>query len=242
MALDKMQESRRLATISRDTKETKIAVCLCLDGGELEAQTVGLHGQDADNGHALQLTSTQQINISTGIGFLDHMLHALAKHAGWSLFVRCKGDLISMPFHNRYPTGMNQKLTQPPSRRSPHHRRHLSRHRRSISEISYFIHFIQPRFEPVWLRLRAARRGSFEGRSRSVRTSILNYPAGTEAREDRRSQLRDGAARAGKFRAEGGYHDAHGLFEGRQRPSQGGERVQGAGVSFEDGVREASWC
>jgi imidazoleglycerol phosphate dehydratase HisB len=26
---------------------------------------------------------------------LDHMLHALAKHAGWSLRIRCKGDLHS---------------------------------------------------------------------------------------------------------------------------------------------------
>ncbi len=24
---------------------------------------------------------------------LDHMIHALAKHAGWSLRIRCKGDL-----------------------------------------------------------------------------------------------------------------------------------------------------
>jgi imidazoleglycerol-phosphate dehydratase len=27
---------------------------------------------------------------------LDHMLHALAKHAGWSLALNCKGDLHSM--------------------------------------------------------------------------------------------------------------------------------------------------
>lgn len=45
--------------------------------------------------HATQFTPTQQITISTGIGFLDHMLHALAKHGGWSLAVRAKGDLYS---------------------------------------------------------------------------------------------------------------------------------------------------
>ncbi|KAI9662027.1 MAG: imidazoleglycerol-phosphate dehydratase [Alyxoria varia] len=99
-----MERSRRSATISRDTKETRIAVCLCLDGGELDAQVVDLQSQDANNGHALQMTSTQQINISTGIGFLDHMLHALAKHAGWSLFVRCSGDLIIDDHHSTEDT------------------------------------------------------------------------------------------------------------------------------------------
>ncbi|KAK8003457.1 hypothetical protein PG989_003176 [Apiospora arundinis] len=44
-------------------------------------------------GHASQASKSQTISVSTGIGFLDHMLHALAKHAGWSLALACKGDL-----------------------------------------------------------------------------------------------------------------------------------------------------
>jgi len=36
---------------------------------------------------------TQTIDISTGIGFLDHMYTALAKHGGMSLTMKCKGDL-----------------------------------------------------------------------------------------------------------------------------------------------------
>ena len=31
--------------------------------------------------------------IATGIGFLDHMLTALARHAGWDLALTCRGDL-----------------------------------------------------------------------------------------------------------------------------------------------------
>ncbi len=32
-------------------------------------------------------------SISTGIGFLDHLLSSLAHHAGWTLALTCKGDL-----------------------------------------------------------------------------------------------------------------------------------------------------
>uniref|UniRef100_A0A6B2LJ70 Imidazoleglycerol-phosphate dehydratase n=1 Tax=Arcella intermedia TaxID=1963864 RepID=A0A6B2LJ70_9EUKA len=34
-----------------------------------------------------------KIHISTGIGFLDHMFHALAKHGQFDLSLECKGDL-----------------------------------------------------------------------------------------------------------------------------------------------------
>ncbi len=57
----------RTAEITRKTKETDISVKLDLDGGA----------------HA---------DISTGIGFLDHMLTALAVHGGVCLQVSGKGD------------------------------------------------------------------------------------------------------------------------------------------------------
>lgn len=58
----------RASIVSRNTKETKIGVKLNLDG-------------------------TGQSNINTGIGFLDHMLDALAKHGRIDLEVSCQGDL-----------------------------------------------------------------------------------------------------------------------------------------------------
>ena len=58
----------RRATSQRATKETKIRVSLNLDGlGKAE--------------------------ISTGIGFLDHMLTALAHHGRFDLKLSCAGDL-----------------------------------------------------------------------------------------------------------------------------------------------------
>lgn len=81
----------RTAVISRDTNETKIKLQLNLDGGALP-QIEG-EEQNGGEGHASQNSKSQQISIDTGIGFLDHMLHALAKHGGWSLHLRTRGDL-----------------------------------------------------------------------------------------------------------------------------------------------------
>ncbi|CAK9786650.1 putative Imidazoleglycerol-phosphate dehydratase [Cutaneotrichosporon oleaginosum] len=65
--------SARTATVERKTSETQITCTLTLDAGPGFAP--------------------QKINVSTGIGFLDHMLTALAKHGGMSLEIACKGDL-----------------------------------------------------------------------------------------------------------------------------------------------------
>lgn len=39
------------------------------------------------------LLAPGRIEVDTGIGFLDHMLSSFAHHAGWSLRLRCSGDL-----------------------------------------------------------------------------------------------------------------------------------------------------
>ena len=64
----------RRAEISRETSETAITVALGLDG----------------EGRA---------DIATGIGFLDHMLIALARHGLFDLKVQAKGDL-HIDFHH----------------------------------------------------------------------------------------------------------------------------------------------
>jgi len=83
----------RWAAFARDTNETKIQIALNLDGGAFPPETDPrlLGGSD----HASQSSKSQTISINTGIGFLDHMLHALSKHGGWSLAIACKGDLHS---------------------------------------------------------------------------------------------------------------------------------------------------
>ncbi|RDW70188.1 imidazoleglycerol-phosphate dehydratase [Coleophoma crateriformis] len=87
-------ESRvRSAALARDTNETKIVLAINLDGGAFPEETDSRLLNESANGHANQASKSQTISINTGIGFLDHMLHALAKHSGWSLAIICKGDL-----------------------------------------------------------------------------------------------------------------------------------------------------
>lgn len=70
----------RISEQHRKTKETDISLTLCLDGGPVE--------------------------ISTGIGFFDHMLTALAVHGGFGLKLEAKGDLEVDCHHTVEDTGI----------------------------------------------------------------------------------------------------------------------------------------
>lgn len=85
----------RWTALARDTNETSIQLALNLDGGSFPPETDERLLANGAEGHASQSSKSQTISVHTGIGFLDHMLHALAKHAGWSLAIACKGDLHS---------------------------------------------------------------------------------------------------------------------------------------------------
>ncbi|KAJ4423830.1 imidazoleglycerol-phosphate dehydratase [Gnomoniopsis sp. IMI 355080] len=87
------ETSPRWTALDRDTNETSIQLALNLDGGAFPPETNQKLLSNGSDGHAAQSSKSQTISVNTGIGFLDHMLHALAKHAGWSLAIACKGDL-----------------------------------------------------------------------------------------------------------------------------------------------------
>ena len=70
----------RTAEIERNTKETQIKISLDLDGGE--------------------------VNVSTGIGFFDHMLTAFGVHGGFGLNVQVTGDLEVDTHHTVEDTGI----------------------------------------------------------------------------------------------------------------------------------------
>jgi len=79
----------RRATISRQTAETEITVTLDLDG-------------------------TGRYDNQTGVGFFDHMLDQLARHALIDMTVRCTGDVHIDDHHSVEDVGiaLGQALTQ----------------------------------------------------------------------------------------------------------------------------------
>lgn len=100
-----MTNPKRYALLSRETNETKIQIAISLDGKFISVENSILPGEKADN-HASQTLLAQVIKVQTGIGFLDHMLHALAKHSGWSLIVECIGDLQIDDHHTAEDVGI----------------------------------------------------------------------------------------------------------------------------------------
>ncbi|NQV48402.1 MAG: imidazoleglycerol-phosphate dehydratase, partial [Rhodospirillaceae bacterium] len=71
----------RKATVERNTNETKISATVNLDGS-------GIY------------------NVSTGIGFLDHMLEQLSRHSLIDLEVKATGDLHIDFHHTTEDTGI----------------------------------------------------------------------------------------------------------------------------------------
>jgi len=71
----------RQVTVKRKTKETDISVTVNLDGSGVS-------------------------DISTGIGFLDHMLDQLARHSLMDITVKAKGDLHIDFHHTTEDTGI----------------------------------------------------------------------------------------------------------------------------------------
>ncbi|MCI8726214.1 MAG: imidazoleglycerol-phosphate dehydratase HisB [Hungatella sp.] len=71
----------RTATLERNTSETKIKLVLNLDG-------------------------TGKADISTGIGFFDHMLNSFARHGFFDLALKVEGDLMVDTHHTIEDTGI----------------------------------------------------------------------------------------------------------------------------------------
>jgi len=66
--VERLCYAERVAVIERNTNETRITVRVNLD-------------------------STAQTKIQSGIGFYDHMLEQIARHGGFGLSLQCDGDL-----------------------------------------------------------------------------------------------------------------------------------------------------
>ena len=73
--------ANRVAEVVRETKETRIRVRIDLDG-------------------------TGKTEISTGVGFFDHMLESFIRHGGFDIEIETKGDLHIDMHHTVEDTGI----------------------------------------------------------------------------------------------------------------------------------------
>jgi len=62
--------------------------------------------KETDISLALHLDGSGQARIDTGVGFLDHMLESLSKHARFDLEVACRGDLHVDAHHSVEDVGL----------------------------------------------------------------------------------------------------------------------------------------
>ena len=74
------QSEKRTASRVRKTGETEIDLAIALDGGP--------------------------VDVSTGVGFFDHMLDSLARHSGIGLTVVARGDLETGSHHTVEDVGI----------------------------------------------------------------------------------------------------------------------------------------
>ncbi len=75
------ENAMRKASLERNTKETEISVAVNIDG-------------------------TGRADISTGIGFLDHMLEQVARHSLMDITLKAKGDLHVDQHHTTEDSGI----------------------------------------------------------------------------------------------------------------------------------------
>lgn len=73
--------NERISSIDRKTKETTVSVTLNLDGAGTSS-------------------------VDTGIGFLDHLLDAFARHGRFDLELKCSGDLCIDDHHTAEDCGL----------------------------------------------------------------------------------------------------------------------------------------
>jgi imidazoleglycerol-phosphate dehydratase len=77
-----MPQAPRIAHVCRETRESRVEVVLNLDG-------------------------SGRGDIATGIGFLDHMLDSLARHARFDLTLHAEGDLRVDQHHTAEDVGIS---------------------------------------------------------------------------------------------------------------------------------------
>jgi len=102
VAADQDQDRLRLPISIKPEVNDRLLAAFGLNPGKGKAARTGQAVRDTKETRivcAVNLDETGPVKIETGVGFFDHMLEQIAAHGGFSLRLKCEGDLHTDPHH-----------------------------------------------------------------------------------------------------------------------------------------------
>ena len=102
IAADSDGERLRLPVSLKTEVNDRMLAAFGLSVGKTRAPRIGQSVRDTKETRivcAVNLDEAGPVKIETGVGFFDHMLEQIAAHGGFSLRLKCEGDLYTDPHH-----------------------------------------------------------------------------------------------------------------------------------------------
>lgn len=102
IAADVSEDRLRLPVSLKTEVNDRLLAAFGLGTGKPRASRIGQSVRDTKETRivcTVNLDETGPVKIETGVGFFDHMLEQIAAHGGFSLRLKCEGDLHTDPHH-----------------------------------------------------------------------------------------------------------------------------------------------
>ncbi|WP_292052046.1 MULTISPECIES: imidazoleglycerol-phosphate dehydratase HisB [unclassified Brevundimonas] len=102
IAADVSEERLRLPVSLKAEINDRLLAAFGMNVGKVRAPRIGQSVRDTKETRivcTVNLDEAGPVKIETGVGFFDHMLEQIAAHGGFSLRLKCEGDLFTDPHH-----------------------------------------------------------------------------------------------------------------------------------------------
>ncbi|MGI4817673.1 MAG: imidazoleglycerol-phosphate dehydratase HisB [Janthinobacterium lividum] len=102
ISADVSEERLRLPVSVKTEVNDRLLAAFGMSVGKARAPRIGQSVRDTKETRivcAVNLDEAAPVKIETGVGFFDHMLEQIAAHGGFSMRLKCEGDLHTDPHH-----------------------------------------------------------------------------------------------------------------------------------------------